>query len=94
MKWRTVLTPSSICWRRYTIDLAIQSTGASLSDVMLRCLDDFETVVADTTRTVDFLMREGDLLFSDNKRTIHGRTPIANGASSNRLMIRSWIRVS
>jgi hypothetical protein len=37
-------------------------------------------------------MREGELLFSDNLRTIHARTPISNGTASNRLMIRSWIR--
>jgi alpha-ketoglutarate-dependent taurine dioxygenase len=37
-------------------------------------------------------MREGDLLFSDNRRTIHARTPLANAATSDRLMIRSWIR--
>jgi hypothetical protein len=39
-------------------------------------------------------MREGELLFSDNRRTIHARTPIAAGPTSNRLMIRSWIRTS
>jgi alpha-ketoglutarate-dependent taurine dioxygenase len=39
-------------------------------------------------------MREGELLFSDNRRTIHARTPIAAGPTSNRLMIRSWIRKS
>jgi len=93
VKWRTVLTPSSICWRRYTIDLALQSEGASLSTEVLRSLDDFETVIAASTRTVDFLMREGDLLFSDNRRTIHARTPLAGNGDSNRLMIRSWIRV-
>jgi len=41
---------------------------------------------------VEFLMREGELLLSDNIRTIHARTPIADGTASNRLMIRSWVR--
>jgi hypothetical protein len=90
--WRTILTKSSICWRRYTIDLALDSTGAKLSDEMLRSLGSFEDVVSTTPRTLDFLMREGELLFSDNRRTIHARTPIAAGAASDRLMIRSWIR--
>ena len=61
---------------------------------MLAALDAFESVVATTPRTIEFLMREGELLFSDNTRTIHARTPIADGAASNRLMIRSWIRAS
>jgi hypothetical protein len=92
LKWRTVLTESDICWRRYTIDLALNSEGAKLSDEMLTSLDAFENLIASTTRTVDFLMHESELLFADNTRTIHARTPIADGDASDRLMIRSWIR--
>ena len=92
VRWRTVLTESSICWRRYTIDIALDSTGATLSPEMLKSLASFEELVSNTPRTLDFLMREGELLFSDNRRTIHARTPIASGVSSDRLMIRSWIR--
>lgn len=91
VKWRKVLTESSMCWRRYTINLALDS-GATLSDNMLASLDAFEDVISSTPRTVDFLMREGEILFSDNWRTIHARTPIANGNASERLMIRSWIK--
>ena len=90
VRWRTILTESSICWRRYTID----STGAKLSDEILQLLDQFEEVISTTPLTLDFLMREGDLLFSDNRRTIHARTPIAAGTASDRLMIRSWIRTN
>lgn len=92
VQWRTILTASSVCWRRYTIDMALDSTGATLSPEMLKALEDFEEVIARTPRTIDFLMREGELLFSDNRRTIHARTPISNGKNSDRLMIRSWIR--
>jgi len=93
VQWRTILTGASICWRRYTIDAALDSTGATLSPEMLSTLDAFENVVSNTPRTLDFLMREGELLFSDNRRTIHARTPIStNGKASDRLMIRSWVR--
>lgn len=92
--WRPVLTKESICWRRYTINLALTSEGATLSDDVTRALDGFEQVVTKTSGTVDFLMNEGELLFSDNTRTIHARTPLADPATSNRLMIRSWIRTS
>jgi alpha-ketoglutarate-dependent taurine dioxygenase len=92
IQWRTVLTKSSICWRRYTIDLGVDSTGAKLSDELLESLARFEDVISTTPKTLDFLMREGELLFSDNRRTIHARTPIASGTASDRLMIRSWIR--
>jgi len=94
VSWRPVLTKSSMCWRRYTIDMALDSTGATLSPGMLDALKNFEDLVSTTPQTLDFLMREGELLFSDNRRTIHARTPIAAGPTSNRLMIRSWIRTS
>ena len=94
VQWRTVLTNSSICWRRYTIDMALDSTGAKLSSAMLEALKNFEDLISVTPHTLDFLMHEGDLLFSDNRRTIHARTPIASGTNSDRLMIRSWIRTS
>ena len=92
--WRTVLTKSSLCWRRYTIELAVDAEGVSISDQMREALDGFEHVISTTENTLDFLMREGDLLFSDNYRTVHARTPISNGVTSERLMIRSWIRTS
>ena len=92
VQWRTILTRSSVCWRRYTIDMALDSTGATLSPEMLSALEGFENVVSHTPRTIEFLMREGELLFSDNRRTIHARTPIDSGTASDRLMIRSWIR--
>ncbi len=79
--WRTVLTESSICWRRYTIDMALDSTGATLSPETLSALEAFENLLSATPATLDFLMREGELLFSDNRRTIHARTPLANGRS-------------
>jgi hypothetical protein len=92
VRWRPILTESSVCWRRYTIDMALDSTGGTLSPEMLRALDEFENVISHTPRTIEFLMREGELLFSDNRRTIHARTPIVDGAKSERLMIRSWVR--
>jgi len=93
VKWRTVLADSSMCWRRYTINLALDSEGVKLSDEMLDALDAFEGVVSSASNTVDFLMREGELLFTDNRRTVHARTPITGGAS-DRLMLRSWIKTS
>jgi hypothetical protein len=92
--WRTVLAESRICWRRYTIDLALESNDVKVSDELLRSLDALEGVLTASTRTLDFLMRAGEWLFSDNTRTIHARTPITDANVSDRLMIRSWVRVS
>jgi hypothetical protein len=94
LKWRPVLSEASICWRRYTISLALDVNGAKLSDEMLALLDAFEEVISASPHTMDFMMQERDLLFSDNRKQIHARTAIAAGDASNRLMIRSWINAS
>jgi len=86
--WRPVLTNSSICWRRYTIDFSL------LSNEMIALLEAFEEIITTAPRTASFLMIEDEMLFSDNTRTIHSRTPISADEKSDRLMIRSWIRTS
>ena len=91
LKWRPVLTESTVCWRRYTILLAVDVEGAKLSKEMLSLLDEFENVVEHSDRRIDFLMQEGELLFSDNLRGLHARTAIADADQSRRVMIRSWI---
>jgi alpha-ketoglutarate-dependent taurine dioxygenase len=91
VKWRPVLGSHCLCWRRYTIDLALDSGLTDLSEKMLTALKAFEGIISTTTRAVNYLMREGELLFSDNTRTLHARTPVTPGGS-RRLMIRSWIR--
>jgi len=94
VKWRSVVTEKGMCWRRYSIDLAVDSMEAKLSNSILAVLDAFEKLLNSSTQTLDFLMGEGEFLVSDNLRTIHARTPISNGGASKRLMIRSWIRTS
>ncbi|HWT03210.1 MAG TPA: TauD/TfdA family dioxygenase [Pyrinomonadaceae bacterium] len=95
LRWRTVLTKSGrMCWRRDVINLALELDGVGLSREVLALLDEFERVITGTARTLDFLLGAGEMLFSDNTRTIHSRTPIVNADASNRLMIRSWIRAS
>ena len=94
LKWQPVLTESTICWRRYTIDLALNVNGAKLSDEMLALLDVFEKVISASPHTIDFMMQERELLFSDNRKQIHSRTAIDAGDASDRLMIRSWINTS
>lgn len=94
VRWRTVLTESTVCWRRYTIHLAIDVDGAKVSEEMISLLDEFENVVEHSERRIDFMMNEGELLFSDNTRGLHARTPIVDPETSNRLMIRSWIQAA
>lgn len=92
--WRTIVTKTGMRWRRYSINQALDSNEGKLSDEMLKVLDAFERLLSSSTQTFEFLMDEGQLLVSDNLRTVHARTPINNGAASERLMIRSWVRTS
>lgn len=89
--WRPVLTESSICWRKYTIESAVGALGIELPSAVTAALESLEQVVADAPGTLEFLMREGDLLFVDNHKALHSRTALTNPLISNRLMIRSWI---
>ncbi len=94
VRWRTVLTESSVCWRRYTIDLALASLDKELSADMSRVLDDLENVIADAGGTLEYSMCDNELMFLDNYRAIHARTPITDPKHSDRLMIRSWIQTT
>src|SRR6185295_1250115 len=91
LQWRRVLTESTVCWRRYTILRAVDEDSAELSKEMRSLLDEFEKVVEGSDQRIDFLMQEGELLFSDNTRGLHARTAILDADDSRRLMIRSWI---
>jgi hypothetical protein len=91
VSWRTVLTEDSVCWRRYTIAMAVASLGIDLSPTMMAALDSLENILRDTPGTLEFLMREGELLFVDNHKTLHARTSLSNPLVSDRLMIRSWV---
>jgi hypothetical protein len=91
VSWRAVLGEGSVCWRRYTIEMAVTSLGTELSPTMIAALDSLEQVVMDTPGTLDFLMGEAELLVVDNHKTLHARTPLANPMNCDRLMIRSWV---
>jgi hypothetical protein len=58
---------------------------------MMDALDSLEEVVTDSPGTLEFLMRDNELLFVDNWKTLHARTRLSNPLTSDRLMIRSWI---
>lgn len=88
--WRRVLTPTSLRWRRYTIDFALAEANITLSDGMLAALDRFDYMLAHSDRVIDFWLEPEDYLIMDNKRCLHSRTPIDN-PETQRLMLRSWI---
>jgi Taurine catabolism dioxygenase TauD, TfdA family len=93
--WRTVLTEKGMCWRRLTIDLALDGEEVGVPAGVLASLDAFEQIIGGSGLTIDFLLREGEFLLMDNTRTVHARTPVAgDGRRPGRLMLRSWVRTS
>ncbi|MEM7063918.1 MAG: TauD/TfdA family dioxygenase [Cyanobacteria bacterium P01_B01_bin.77] len=91
---RPILTESTVCWRRYTIEQSVTAAGIQLSESFLTILDDFQALLANTSRTLEFPMCAGEILFLNNWRTLHARTYIENAKASDRLMLRSWILTS
>lgn len=94
VRWAAVLGGSGVRWRRLTINMAVECEGAEVSAEVMSALDAFERVIESSPLTLDLPMGAGELLFMDNRRAVHARTPIADAARSDRLMIRSWMRAS
>jgi len=94
--WRPILsTANACCWRRYTIDAALAADGVTLPQSMSENLDRLQELIDRSDRALDFLMKEGELLFMDNHRTLHARTPLLSEyRTSGRLMLRSWIQTT
>lgn len=57
---------NTVCWHHYTIEQSVTAAGVQLSDELLAVLDDFEALLANTSRTVEFAMDAEDILFLDN----------------------------
>src|SRR5437879_11499788 len=91
VRWRPVLSTSAVCWRRYTIDLALKYEGAQLSDEMLNALEAFENVVSKTDRTLDSLMREPEVSLSADHRARHAREPTREVAECKRSLSDGWL---
>ncbi len=87
---RKIIDGEKLCWRRYTIDMALDSLGESLPDDLVGVLDRVNSVISPSPR--EYLMQEGEIMFLDNHRSIHARSPINTVGGCNRLMIRSWIQ--
>lgn len=94
IEWRPVLSESMLCWRRYTIERALVDLGQVLSPEIASAFDTLEEIIDTSPGKIEFLMEEGELLFLDNHRTLHARTPIPDSHISNRFMIRSWIQAN
>ena len=90
--WAPALSSETLRWRRYTIEAALNQDDVSLPKEMIELLDEIDAAIMGSPNIIEFLLREGDFLITDNHRTLHSRSAISgNYQTSGRLMIRSWV---
>lgn len=92
--WRPVLGQDSLCWRRYTIDFALERPEIDIPKRVIRALDALEEVTATTASAFEWLMQPGEFLMIDNRKCLHARGPVSRHRPSGRLMMRAWIRTN
>jgi hypothetical protein len=70
---------------------------APLSSEQVRALDVFDGLLARRDLQTHGRLRAGEMVFIDNRRVIHGRTPFDDehsGPGQRRLLLRTWIGAS
>lgn len=89
---RPVLQGDRMLWSRYVIEHGFLLLGEQLDADARAALDLLSDALLDPPEQYDCPLRAGDLLLSDNLRTLHTRTPLTHDyASSTRLMLRCWV---
>ncbi|MEM7426141.1 MAG: TauD/TfdA family dioxygenase [Pseudomonadota bacterium] len=89
--WRPVLGQETMCWRRYTINYALDHLGIRLPEHVSTALDAMGQTLETCETAWEWLMEAGELLIVDNHRCLHARGPVRRDLPSDRLMLRSWI---
>ena len=78
-----IAAAGEVRWMRYTIEAA----GADLGDALAR----IERTTEAAGGVIDAALGAGDVLVVDNRRALHGRTPV-DDAASPRLLLRTKLR--
>lgn len=63
-----------IRYRRETIDKAREIDGYELSEKLLKMLDEVDSVLRDPEIAFRFLLKRGEVIFTNNHEILHGRT--------------------
>ncbi len=71
----------TVRYRSDAVAMALRETGTQLSSRHRLALLALEDALADESQHDAFMLRPGDVLLLDNRRVLHGRTAIADGAA-------------
>ena len=89
--WEPALSERGLRWLRYTVDLALAEPDVSLEPRVIAALDATGAAIEASERIYRVGLAPGDLLVVDNRRCLHGRTPIVHSESSQRLLLRTKV---
>lgn len=78
-------------YMRYWIEKGHERAGVPLSPETLRAFDELDNALAKPEFGASFRLTEGDMLFVDNRRMVHGRDAYEDDSSGGRLLWRMWL---
>jgi hypothetical protein len=85
-----VFQGSRLRWMRLVIQ---EKIGGSLEKTLRAALDEVERAIEGFPKCEHFFMQSGDLLIVDNKRCLHARASVPFEEQSQRLVLRTKIRL-
>ena len=82
------------CCQRELIDSGYEKMNKPLTEYQKNALDNLDKLLANENLAVSYLLKKGDMMYSNNKWLIHDRTDFEDSDDENlkRALLRTWIR--
>ena len=82
------------CCQRELIDSGYEKMNKPLTEYQKNALDNLDKLLANENFAVSYLLKKGDMMYSNNKWLIHDRTDFEDSDDENlkRALLRTWIR--
>ena len=82
------------CCQRELIDSGHEKMNKPLTESQRNALDNLDKLLANENFAVSYLLKKGDMMYSNNKWLIHDRTDFEDSDDENlkRFLLRTWIR--
>ena len=82
------------CCQRELIDAGHEKMNKPLTEYQKNALDNLDKLLANENLAVSYLLKKGDMMYSNNKWLIHDRTDFEDSDDENlkRVLLRTWIR--
>ena len=82
------------CCQRELIDSGHEKMNKPLTEYQKNALDNLDKLLANENFAVSYLLKKGDMMYSNNNWLIHDRTDFEDSDDENlkRALLRTWIR--